>query len=109
MAFGTTLLVLTVSLHGSRHQAKEWPSLPFEQGVVIVHEARQFVNFLFVTGIELLQLPQVGILRIYKRPSIDAETEKCEDDALAGQIGIPKIVEDICIREEGKFVGEQIL
>ena len=50
MASRTALLVLAVSLHSSRHQTKEWTALPFEQGVVVVHKARQFVNFLFVTG-----------------------------------------------------------
>ena len=106
MVFASAFLMLTVSLHGSRYQTEKWPAFSLEQGVVVVHEAGQFVNFLFVTSIEMLQLPQVGILRIYKRPSVYAETKLREDDALAGKIGIPKIDEDVCIREEGKFIGE---
>ena len=64
------------------------------------------MNFFFVTSIELLQLPQVGILRIYERPSVDTESEQREDDALAGKIGIPKVIKDVCIRDEGTVVGK---
>jgi hypothetical protein len=64
------------------------------------------VNFIFVTSIELLQLPQVGILRIDERPSVDTESEQREDDALAGKIGIPKVIEDVCIRDKGTVVGK---
>ena len=74
-----------------------------------MQDAWQFVKLCLVTRIELLQAAQFGMLGVNERPSVDTQPEESEDDTLAGEIGIPEVIKDVCLREEVEIGGEKNL